>query len=190
MQALLDLWLPILVSAVAVFVASFVAWTILPHHKPDVQTLADEAGFLQYLKAQGVKAGFYMFPGCGSKMDDAAKARYEAGPWGWLTVQAAQPSFARNLVLVFLFYVVVSVFVAYVARLAFAADPGFVPVFRVAGTVAVAAYCLGGIPHGLFFGRTPRAMAMDILDGLAYGLITGAVFAWLWPAGVGALPTG
>ncbi len=35
MEPLLDLWLPIVVSAVIVFVASFLAWMVLPHHKGD-----------------------------------------------------------------------------------------------------------------------------------------------------------
>lgn len=185
MHALLDLWLPILVSAVAVFFASFLAWMVLPHHKPDFQTLPDEAGFLRSLKDHGIGPGVYIFPGCDhqSMKTEEGKARYKAGPWGVLTTQPGPANFGRNLIVTFVFYVVVSLFVAYIARLAIVGDPGFMPVFRVAGAVGVAAYCLGGIPHGIFFGRTFRAQAMDVLDGLVYGLLTGAIFAWLWPAG-------
>lgn len=35
MITVFSLWLTIVLSAVAVFYASFVAWMILPHHKAD-----------------------------------------------------------------------------------------------------------------------------------------------------------
>ena len=41
---------------------------------------------------------------------------------------------------------------------------------------AVMAYCLGMIPNAIWFGRTPRSVVMDVIDGVAYGLITGAIF--------------
>ena len=40
--SLASLWLPILVSAVAVFFVSFLAWMVLPHHKKDINAIADE----------------------------------------------------------------------------------------------------------------------------------------------------
>jgi hypothetical protein len=54
-------------------------------------------------------------------------------------------------------------------------------VFRVLGTAGVLAYCFAFLPNGIWFGAKPRAMAMNVIDGVAYGLVTGAVFAWLWP---------
>lgn len=191
MTPMLELWLPILVSAVVVFFASFVAWTLLPHHKPDIQKLDNEPAFAAALREQGIKPGCYMFPGCDSSSMKTAegKAKYAAGPWGTLSLQAEQPNFGRNLATVFVFYLVVGVFVAYLAGLALGAGAESVQVFRVAGTAAMASYCLGAIPGGIFFGRSMRAMAMDILDGLVYALLTGIVFALLWPAaGAPAIP--
>ncbi len=47
MEILVQFWLPILASAVVVFLASSIAWMVLPHHKKDVKTLPDEkAGVL------------------------------------------------------------------------------------------------------------------------------------------------
>lgn len=45
MDELLDLWLAIVVSAVIVFVASFLAWMVLGHHKGDWKGLPDEDTF-------------------------------------------------------------------------------------------------------------------------------------------------
>ena len=44
MVTLVDLWLPILGSAVAVFFISFTMWMVLPHHKGDWKPLPDEDG--------------------------------------------------------------------------------------------------------------------------------------------------
>ncbi len=61
---LLSVWLPILVSSIAVFVASFLAWMVLPHHRSDWSKLPDEDGLISALSSGGVKPGQYMFPFC------------------------------------------------------------------------------------------------------------------------------
>jgi hypothetical protein len=115
------------------------------------------------------------------------KARMDSGPWGSLNVIGTKPSFVRNLVLVFLFYIVVGIFVGYITSLA--RDPGapWVAVFRVAGAVGVLAYCAGQIPGAIFFGKPGRFVLTDFIDGAVYGLMTGAIFAWLWPAAEAAV---
>ncbi|MBM4108417.1 MAG: hypothetical protein FJ255_06330 [Phycisphaerae bacterium] len=192
MTSLAELWLPILLSAVAVFLVSWIAWMALPHHKPDFHKLADEDALLNALRSQKIGPGVYLFPGCDMKemKDPAKKARWEAGPHGSLAVLAGRPNFVKNLVSVFIFYVVVSFLTAYVTSTALAPGAEYLKVFRIAGAVAIMAYSLGGIPHGLFFGRTARAMAMDVIDGVVYGLVTAGFFAWLWPAAaVPAIPS-
>jgi len=127
-----------------------------------------------------------MWPNCADKKEmnsEAFKARMEAGPWGNITVLADKPNFGRNLAMVFAFYVVLSVFVAYITGQARPAGAGFLPVFRVAGATAVLGYCFGSIPNALFFGKPARFVLTDFIDALVYGLMTGAIFAWLWPVG-------
>ena len=187
MAILAPLWLPILVSALAVFVVSAIGWMALGHHNADIKKLPDEGAFLDFMRSQNVPPGTYMWPGCGSgdMKNPEFLARFEAGPWGSVNVTARKPSFARNLALTFLFYIVVGIFVGYITSLA--RDPGapFLSVFRVAGAVGVLAYCAGGIPNALFFGKPLRFILTDLIDGIVYGVITGLIFAWFWP-----LPTG
>jgi hypothetical protein len=180
-----ELWLPILVSAVVVFVASAVVWMVLPHHKKDVQMLPDEKAFIDHLKTLNIPPGTYMWPNCaaGEGMNSPEfQARFNAGPWGSLNVLAGKPSFARNLALTFIFYVVVSLFVGYITSLARMAGADFRPVFRVAATTAILAYCAGSIPGAIFFGKPGRFIFTEFIDGVAYGLLTGIVFGLLWPA--------
>lgn len=80
----------------------------------------------------------------------------------------------------FLFYLVVCVFVAYLGAQEMANGAGFLLVFRFTSPAVVACYCLGLIPHAIWFVRTLRSILMDIADGVAYALITAALFSWLW----------
>ncbi len=50
-QALRSLWLPIIVSGIALFFASLAAWMLLPHHKPEWKGLPNEDAFLQALRS-------------------------------------------------------------------------------------------------------------------------------------------
>ena len=185
MAILAPLWLPILISAVVVFIASAVGWMLVGHHNADIKKLPNEAAFLDFVRSQNIPPGTYMWPGCGGSEEMKSPeflARFAAGPWGSINVAGRQPSFARNLVLTFLFYLVVGVFVGYITTLARPYGAPFLAVFRVAGAVAVLAYCAGSIPNALFFSKPGRFMLTDFIDGVAFGLLTGLVFAWLWPA--------
>ena len=185
MHLLVPLWLPVVVSAVVVFFASFLVWMVLPHHKKDVKALPDEQELLGCLSKLNIPPGTYMWPNCQNSADMNSpefKARNDAGPWGSINIVGKKPSFARNLVLTFLFYIVVSVFVGYITTLARAPGAEFLSVFRVAGAVGVLAYCAGSIPNAIFFGKPGRFIFTEFVDGAVYGLLTAATFAWLWPA--------
>jgi hypothetical protein len=184
MVTLGSLWLAILVSAVVVFFASWIAWMILPHHGADWKGLPNEDGFFESLQGLQVQPGQYMFPYCSSAdwKDPETKKRWEAGPHGILNLWSGIPPFGGNLAKIFIFYLVVSLFVGYLGTLALGPGADFMKVFQVAGTAGVLAYVFGRIPNDIWF-RTPgRCVLMSILDGLAYGLLTGVVFGLFWPA--------
>ncbi len=183
MDELISLWLPIIVSAVVVHVASAIAWMFLPHHKPDWKRLPNEEQTLDKLRSENIPAGQYIFPYIepSEMKKPESQARYEAGPHGTLNLWPGKPSMGRNMLLTFLFFVVTSIFVAYLASRAL--DPGapYLDVFQIVGTAAILAYCFASIPNDIWFGKTCRAVCMNILDGIVYGLLTAGVFGWLWP---------
>ncbi len=182
---LYELWAPILVSAIVVFVASSLAWMLLPHHKADIKPLPDETSLTDHLGGLNLAPGLYMWPNCTSKAEMSSaefKERYTKGPWGSLNVLAAKPSFVKNLVQVFIVYLLISVFTGYLTSLSTPAAGGeFLGVFRVAGAAAVMGYCLGALPGAFFMGKPRRFIITDLVDGVVYGLLTGLVFALLWP---------
>ena len=64
MVSLTALWLPIVLSAVAVFVASSVIHMLLGYHASDFRGLPSEEKVSDAVRAAGVGPGTYMFPHC------------------------------------------------------------------------------------------------------------------------------
>lgn len=186
MEAFAHLWLPILVSAAAVWVASAVIWMALPHHASDWKGLPDEAAFTSALKSLNLPTGVYGFPHCTARSqrnDPEFQKRWKEGPTGLLNLWPNNMSMGKNMVLSFLVYLVVSALIAYLGAAAeIPHGASFAKVFQILGTAGVLAYAFAMIPNGIWFNAGARAITMNFLDGVVYGLVTGAVFAWLWPA--------
>lgn len=183
LQELAGLWLPILVSAVVIFILSAVVWMVLPHHKKEWTGADNEAALLDVLRA-GTKPGQYMFPflDWGEKDPDAI-ARYAAGPHGNMTVWAGPPKMGRNMLCTFIFFFVVLVGVAYIAAIALEPGAEFMKVFQITGATAFLAFTMGGIPHGIWFGRSVHSLVTDFIDATVYALVAAGIFGALWPAG-------
>lgn len=183
--SLLSLWLPILLSAVVVFAATFIAWTVLPHHRSDWVPIPEEQRLLDALRGHELPRGQYAFPHAmtreGSKSPDAA-GRLEEGPVGFLIIaHPGSPDLAKRLFQQFLFVLGVSFMVGYVGYAAVEAGADFPHVFRVLGTAAVLAYAAAEIPRGIWFGHSWSSVLKSVIDGIAFGLLTGGVFGWFWP---------
>ena len=186
MEFLSTLWLPILLSAVAVFIVSAIIHMVLGYHKNDAVGLAAEDEVMALLREKGFAAGDYVMPHAGSMAamkSEAYLARCAQGPVGFFTLLPGG-SFAmgKSLVQWFVFCVVVGVFTAYVTNLALLPGAEYLAVHRVAGCVAFMAYALGGWPQSIWYKRKWSTTWKNTFDGLVYGLITGGFFGWLWPA--------
>lgn len=185
MAFLAELWLPILLSAVFVFVLSSIIHMALPNHRGDYRKLSDEEGLLDAMRTQGVTPGDYMFP-CAGSMKDAATPemieKFKRGPVGILTIMpSGAPAIGKNLAQWFGYSVLVGVFAGYVAWHGAGPGAGYAAVFRLSGAVAMAAYALGSMPASIWKGTPWRTTAKFIGNGIAYGLVTGGTFGWLWP---------
>ena len=184
--ALTDLWLPILLSAVGVFVVSSILHMVLPIHKGDTGEMPGEAQILEVMRSHGVNPGQYMFP-CPKSMKEMGSpemiAKYEQGPVGQLNVmRPGMPSMGRSLGLWFLYSLLVGVLAAYTATLALPRGADYMLVFRFVATVAVAGYAIGVVNDTIWKGVRWCVTIKYVVDGLFYALVTGGVFASLWPA--------
>lgn len=180
---LVSLWLPILVCSVALFFASFVAWTLLPHHKKDWQGLPDESGFVEAIKSLGIKPGMYGFPHCATNKqarDPEFQRKWKEGPAGLLNIWGPM-NMARNMVLCWAVFLIASIFIAYVGSHTLPKGTEYLKVFQVTGAMGVAVFTIASLPGAIWFQKPPRAIVMELLDGVAYGLIAAGIFGSMWP---------
>lgn len=192
MEFITALWMPIVLSAVAVWMASAAAWMFIGHHKKDFIGLPNEDAFIDAVRSMGIPPGNYGFPyaeGRSCNNNPEFMAKWERGPAGMVNVWP-KVSMGRNMVLTFINYLVVSTIIAYLGHGLLPEGTEFMPVFRTLGTAGILAYGFAFIPGMVWFNAYPRAIVMSIIDGIVYGLITGAIFAALWPKLTIALPVG
>ena len=184
MVPLAALWLPIVLSAVIVFVASSIMHTVLQYHQTDIQKLPDEDKILAALRTAPLKRGLYTLPYCTHKdmKTPAVMEKFKQGPVGMLTVfPSGPPAIPKLLGMWFVFCLLVGFFVAYLTGHTVAAGAPYPAVFRVAGTAAFLGYGLGHVSDGIWKGQPWDMTIKEVLDGLLYGLLTAGTFGWLWP---------
>lgn len=184
MVPLAALWLPIVLSAVIVFIASSIMHMVLPYHQSDCHQLPDEEKLLASLRTAGVKRGFYMFP-YGSHKDmksPAMQEKFKEGPVGTMTIfPSGLPAMPKFLGMWFVYCLVIGFFTAYLTAHTLAPGTNYLVVFRVAGTAAFMAYGLGMLSNGIWKGQPWSNVIKEVIDGLVYGLLTAGTFGWLWP---------
>ena len=184
MVSLGALWLPIVLSAVIVFVASSVMHMLLTYHRSDYKQLPDEDKLLAALRGAKLTPGQYVFPYCQPKdmKSAAALEKYKQGPVGRMSIiPSGPPAMPKFLVLWFLYLLVVGFFVAYLTGHVLEPGVHYLKVFRVAGTAAFMAYGLGQLSNAIWKGETWGATIKEVIDGLVYGCLTAGTFGWLWP---------
>jgi hypothetical protein len=178
------LWLPIVLSAVIVFIASSILHMLLPYHKGDYRQLPEEDKVLTALRAAGLKRGLYVFPYCTHKdmKSPAVQEKYKQGPVGMMTIlPVGPPAMPKYLIKWFVYCLVIGFFVAYLTGHTVAQGAHYLAVFRVAGTAAFLAYGLGNLSNSIWKGQMWGMTIKEVVDGLVYGLLTAGTFGWLWP---------
>ncbi len=183
MEFLAELWLPILLSAIALHFSSFLAWVVLPHHFSDKKKLAQEDKVMDLVRELNIPPGNYMFPYSENKKQQGSKTyqeKYNAGPTGCLDVYS-KVNMGANLAWTLVYFLVTATVIGYITHVACA--PGaegtdFMKVFRFAGTVGILTYASSGILNRIWF---KARITTDFIDGVVFGLILGLIFAALYP---------
>jgi hypothetical protein len=184
MVPLTALWLPIVLSAVIVFVASSVMHMLLPYHHNDYKPLPNESKILEAMRAAGVKRGLYMFPFASPKemKSPVTTEKFNQGPVGVMTVIPNGPIVMPKLLLMWLvFCLLIGYFVAYLTGRTVPPGADYLRVFQVAGTAGFLAYGLGNLSNSVWRARPWSVTLKEVFDGLVYALLTAGTFGWLWP---------
>lgn len=184
MALLAALWLPIVLSAVIIFVASSIMHMLLPYHRGDYRQVPDEDNVRSALRGAGLKRGLYVFP-FGTHKDMKSPAmieKYNQGPVGMMIVfPSGQPFIPKFLGLWFGYCLLIAFFVAYLAAHTVALGTSYLAVFRVVGTTAFMAFGLGPLANVIWKGYSWGFVLKEVIDGLIYALLMAGTFGWLWP---------
>jgi hypothetical protein len=185
MIPLTALWLPILLSAVLVFFASFLMHMVLTYHRTDYRPLPDEDRAMEALRAAGVTRGpAYFFPFCSFKEIKSTPMveKFKRGPVGMITVlPSGPPAMGKNLVQWFLYCLVISFLAAYLASRTLAGGAAFLQVFRVVSLTALLGYGAAHAQESIWNGRSWAVTCKHFFDSLVFAALTAATFGYFWP---------
>jgi len=180
-----QLWLPILLSAVIVFFASWFIHMLLPLHRKDFAPVPSESEAQEALRKFQIPPGDYMMPYCENPQhmkNPEMMEKFKRGPVLVMTVvKSGAMNMGGRLLQWFIYLIVVSVFAAYIASRAVPAGAPYLQVFRFAGATAFIAYSLGLWQDSIWYKRKWSTTIQNTIDGLVYGMLTAGVFGWLWP---------
>jgi hypothetical protein len=166
------LWLPILLSAILVFVVTFLLWMVSPHHRTDWTKLEDR-GVMAALKQAGLPPeGQYQF--------NQGRGAVPGEHSGFLIL--FKSNMPKSLPLSLFHNLVVSTAVAFVGARLLPPGSSFAEVFVPLAVVGALSYAGAPPANSIWFGRSWSSTLKEMFDGIVYGLVVAAVFAWLWPS--------
>ena len=184
MTGLTELWLPILLSSVFVFVASSIIHMGPFWHKGDYPKVPNEEKVRAALGPLNIPPGDYMVP-CPGSMEEMKspefKAKMEQGPRVVMTVMPNGPfSMGKNLVQWFVYSLVIGLFAAYVVGRTTPPGAPYMHVFQLTAVTAFMGYSLALWPMSIWYHRSWTTTVKSTVDGAVYALLTAGTFAWLW----------
>lgn len=170
MVGLAALWMPILVSAVFVFIALSIIHAMLGWHKGDMTMVPGEDKVMETLRGLNVQPGDYRFPYSNSVDETKTPAfaeKMKEGPVGFMSIlPSGDVNMGKLLGQWFVYSLFIAVIVAYVTG---------------RGAVAFCCYVVAHWQNWIWWGKSTRFTVTNSLDGIIYALVTGATFGWLWP---------
>jgi hypothetical protein len=185
MVSIVSLWLPILLSAVAVFILSSIFHIVLRYHSSDFSEVTDEEKVMDDLRKYNIPPGEYSMPRAGDMKEMSSPdfiEKMKKGPVMMLTVMKNEPAnLGPSLIKWFLYSIVVGIFAAYVAGRALGPEAHYLAVFRFTGVTAFLGYTLALWQETIWYNRKISTSIKNTFDGLIYALFTAGIFGWLWP---------
>ncbi|QDU86905.1 hypothetical protein Pla175_02590 [Pirellulimonas nuda] len=177
-MSVFDLWLPIVVGAAAVHIASTLAWTALPHHVPEWRPLPGEGELIAVLKKIAAPAGQYVFPHPKDPHPDQQAPDPNAPCQGNLIVYDKPVSMGAAIGKTLAFFFVATFVIGYLASLGLSPASTKLDVFRFVFVAGLLTHVAARFPGAFWF---KRKTLLDSIDGTVYALLTAGAFVWLWP---------
>jgi hypothetical protein len=180
-----SIWLPILVSAVAVFVVSSLVHMVLPWHKNDYPRLANEDAVMAALRPLRIPFGEYFVPRPANREALRSSEFLERVNRGPVFILNMMPNgmmpMGKSLAQWFAFLLVVSYFAGHIALRAITPPTEHHTIFHTVGLTAFMGYAFALWQMSIWYRRPWRTTIKATVDGLIYAAITAEIFVLLWP---------
>jgi hypothetical protein len=185
MSIILQLWLPILVASVLVFIASSIIHMLTRWHAGDYKKFPDEEKARAVIGALNIPPGDYGLPRP-KNMKDMGSPEFQAkltqGPRMIATVQPnGSFSMGSKLGAWFLYIVIISCCSGLMAGHGWRAGADHRRVFHFAAFAALLGYSGALSQMSIWFDRSWGTTIRSMIDGVIFAVITGETFALLWP---------
>jgi len=186
--SLLQLWMPILGSAVFAWFASGLIHMLIKYHNSDFQKLANEDEVAAALGQGSPNLGLHHIPHCADMSEmanEAMQEKFKNGPVGMVIIfPNGMPNMGKYLGQQFAYFLVGCALIAYCASFALAPGSDFMTVFRVFTSIGFIAFGWATIPYSIWFGFQWSMTMKYLVDAAIYAMVVAATFGWLWPAAV------
>ena len=154
MVSLTALWLPIVLSAVAIFIASSIIHMVFKYHNAEYSQLPDEDGVLAAMRSAKTSPGFYSVPYAGDMKEMGSPEmieKYKAGPVGTVNINpSGTPEMGKLLAQWFVYTLLVGFFAAYIASRTLGPGTHYLQVFRVVGATTFMGYAFAYLSDGVW----------------------------------------
>ena len=184
MSSLAPLWLPIVLSALFVFIGSFIVHMVVRWHNNDQIALPNEAAVADVLR--GIPAQDYRIPyptKPGDFKSPEFQERAKRGPMAMITITQGDmmTSFRNALIQWFVLCLVIAFVAGHVAYPMLGPGAEYMEVFHTVGLTAYAAFGLGIVQQSIWFGKPWKPTIKSMVDALLYAGLMAGTFGWLWP---------
>jgi hypothetical protein len=179
------LWLPIVLSAVFVFIVSSAIHMVTSWHKSDHAKLANEDAIMNAMRPFAIPPGDYMLP-MPNSMSDMKSAEFQEklkkGPKLVMTVMPnGMTGMGKSMGAWFVYLLVIEFFAAYVAGRALPVGADYLRVFRFVGVASFLGYSGALWQQTIWYQRSMTTTIKATIDGLIFALVAAGTFGWLWP---------
>lgn len=183
MTTIISLWLPVIISAVLVFIVSSILHMLFTYHNSDYKKLPAEDDVMEALNKFNIPSGDYMMPYTTDPKERKSKEfqdKFKKGPAAVITFfTSAEMNMGKSLGLWFIYCLIVTAFSAYSVGHIAGLGSGYMNIFKLAAMSSFAGYSLGLMQYSIWFRKSWSATIKSMFDGVIYALLTAGVFGWL-----------
>jgi hypothetical protein len=179
------LWLPVLLSAVAVFVLSSLIHMVSPWHKGDYPRIPEQEAVMDALRPFAIPPGDYLVPRPVVRADLKSPeftALVNKGPNLIVTVMKNGPRPMGGIfVLWFLYLLFLGLCAAYLTGAALPAGAAPRSILKFVGLISFIGYGAALWQMSIWFHRQWSTSLKATVDAVIYAVATAGIFIWLWP---------